>query len=205
LPGKQTILCHSIGDAPNPGKPHPNQAQGCKFTDSISVCHLDLALRLALLFGTRCQRLVSVGMVIGAGGRGPIGNSICNIGRNLRSMNNHPVKLLRHPQEATQKQSTPQDEVDECDRLNHRGTPWAAIGLSFSKILELLGWGAHCPTANISPAIAKPIFSRRISCGVIVSPCRVAGLLVDLLGLAQMPQSSVIARSGYRSVRVIGL
>jgi hypothetical protein len=117
---------------------------------------------------------------------------------NLSAMDNQSVELLRHSQQATNKQSTPQDEVDKCDRFNHRGIPWAAIDLAVSKILELLG-GAHWATANTKATIANITLRRSI----IASPCRVAGLLVDLSGLGQMPRSSVLARSGYRSVRVI--
>jgi hypothetical protein len=66
----------------------------------VFINHLVFILRLALLLGTRCQPMVIVGTTIGfGGGSGPIGNSsICDMGGNLRSMNNHPVKLLRHPQ-----------------------------------------------------------------------------------------------------------
>jgi hypothetical protein len=68
----------------------------------VFINHLALPRRLALLFGTRCQRLVSVGMVIGAGGSGPIGNnSICNIGGHLRSNVNHMGETFGQSGDAT--------------------------------------------------------------------------------------------------------
>jgi hypothetical protein len=64
----------------------------------VFINHLVFFLRLALLLGTRRQRLVNVGMVIGAGGRFPIGNSICDMGRNLSAVDNQFVQLLRQPE-----------------------------------------------------------------------------------------------------------